>query len=333
MKRKGTILFALLLATAPSFPCGNSYHRSANADEYVHGSRMESFRFKRAFSNSALMAELTSLTDAINTQLDLFENENDRALTYMRMGRYDEATTILEKLEKEKPGEYNVIANLGTLYELKGENEKALQYIRKAVAINAQSHRGSEWFHIKILEAKLLHKNADWWKTHHVLDIAAVQKSPELIISDIVYQLKERLPFTQSPDVLMAAVLNETGDYLLEQNKNEQAWIIFKIATEYDSDNLFSLQTKIAVLEKKLTAGNKPLPDYNAHFVNADELIKTGTDLLEKGIGMYNRYQDREKEKAVAESRKRKIYFFAVGGLIIGLGVLLYFSLRKKNVA
>lgn len=333
MRLKGTILLALLLATAPIFPCGNSYHRSANADEYAYGSRMESFRFKRAFSNSALMEDLTHLTDAINTQLELFENENDRALTYMRMGRYDEATTILEKLEKEKPGEYNVIANLGTLYELKDENEKALQYIRKAIAINAQSHRGSEWFHIKILEAKLLKKNNDWWKTHRVLDIPSVQKLPELIISDIVYQLKERLPFTQSPDVLMAAVLNETGDYLLLQNKNEQAWIIFKIAAEYDGDTLFSLQTKIATLEKKLTAGNKPLPDYNSHFVNADELIKTGTNLLEKGIGMYNRYQDREAEKVRAENRKRKIYFLAGGGILVGLALLLYFSFRKKKMA
>lgn len=331
MKKRLFILLSFFLVSAQGFPCGNSYQRSSNAEEYADGSRLESFRFKRSFDKGPLMAELTSLTDAINTQLNLFENENDQALTYMRLGRYDEAAAILEKLEKEKPGEYNVIANLGTLYELKGENEKALQYIQKAVSINAQSHHGSEWIHIKILQAKLLHKNDDWWVTHPVLDIPSVEKAPELIISDLIYQLKERLPFTQAPDELMAAVLRETANYLQHQNKKEQAWIIYKIAIGYDSNDLFGLKKEITSLEKYFDNNKIPLPDITAHYVTADELIESGTNLLEKGIGMYNRYQDRAKEKEREEKRKRTIYIIAVGGLITGLAFFLYFSLRKKK--
>jgi tetratricopeptide (TPR) repeat protein len=331
LKLRSFILIILFLVNARSYPCGNSYHRSYNADEYTKGSSLETFRFKRGFDNAALLAELSVLTDAINDQLSLFENENDKALTYMRIGRYAEATALLEKLEKEKPGEYNVVANLGTLYELKGENEKALQYIQKAMAINAASHHGSEWFHIKILRAKLLQKDDDWWKTHPVLDIASLQKPTDIIISDIIYQLKERLPFTKAPDALMAAVLHETGEYLQQQHKNEQAWIIFKIAAEYDRDNLFPLQTKTAALEKKLKAANIPLPDYNSHFTSAAELIESGKTLVEKGIGMYNRYQDREKEKLRKEKRQRTIYLIAVSALVAGLAAFIYFSLRKKK--
>lgn len=331
MKYRLFITVSCILLAAPGFPCGNSYHPSSNADEYTAGSRLESFRFKQAFSRGPLMNELTQLTDAINAQLNLFENENDQALTCMRLGRYDEAMAILEKLEKEKPGEYNIIANLGTLFELRGENEKALAYIQKAVSINAESHHGSEWFHIKILQAKLQHKEDEWWTTHAVLDIPAVKKEPEIIISDLVYQLKERLPFTPAPNELMAAVLNETAAYLQQQKKNEQAWIIYKIAVGYDHKKLFGFEKKIASAEKYFKENNIPQPDISAHYIAAGELIENGANLLEKGLGMYNRYQERAKEKEQAEKRKKTIYIISVSGVILALGLFLYRNFRKKN--
>ncbi len=45
--------------------------------------------------------------------------------------------------------------NLGTVYELLGENENALLWIKKAVAIDPASHGNSEWIHVRILEAKI----------------------------------------------------------------------------------------------------------------------------------------------------------------------------------
>ena len=138
------------------------------------------------------------------------------------MGQYDTAYAILTRLEKEKPNEYNIIANLGTLYELKGENEKALVYIKKAIALNSESHHGSEWFHIQILEAKLQGRSSDWWITHPVLNLSKIKKDSEIIISDITYQLKERIPFTKKPDLMMAAILKESGAYLEKHNKQQQ---------------------------------------------------------------------------------------------------------------
>lgn len=331
MKRRCIILLSFFLVNAPGYPCGNSFRRSVHAEEYQKGSSLETFRFKRGFDHAALVAELNSIADAISDRFSLFENENDKALTYMRMGRYAEATTILEKLAKEKPGEYNIVANLGTLYELKGENEKALEYIRKAIAINAASHHGSEWVHVKILEAKLLNKNADWWKTHPVLDITRVQKTPEIIISDITYQLKERLPFTKAPDALMASILHETGDYLQQQNKNGQAWILYKIAEEYDKEQLFPLQSKTEMLEKKLAAAGIPLPDYRSHFTGNATLAESGKDLVEKGIGMYNRYQEREKEKLRKEKNQKTIFMLATGALVAVLAVFIYVQFRRKK--
>ncbi|MCX6318361.1 MAG: tetratricopeptide repeat protein [Bacteroidetes bacterium] len=333
MMRKPLILAAFFLISASGYPCGNSYHRSENAEEYVAGNKLETFRFKRSYNQAALMTDLTRITDEINARLELFENENDQALTYMRMGRYDEALILLQKLEKEKPDEYNVVANLGTLYELTGENEKALSYIKKAVALNAQSHRGSEWVHIKILEAKLLQKDAAWWKTHPVLSISTTSKTPETIINDITYQLKERLPFTPKPDLLTAAVLNETGDYLVQQQKHEQAWIIYKIGDEYDNEKVFGLAEKLQREETYLDKNKIPLPEYEMHFTHNENLIQTGANLLEKGLGMYNRYQEKEREKAQAARREKNMYYGIAGALALLAIILLYFNFRKKKAA
>lgn len=330
MKRKPVLLVCLIVFTTAGYPCGNSYHRSTNADEYVSGTNLEKFRFRRSFSNALLLEELNRITDEINSRLSLFENENDKALTYMRMGRYNEALAILQQLEKEKPGEYNVLANLGTLYELMGENEKALTYIKKAVSINASSHRGSEWIHIKILEAKMQQKDADWWKTHSILNISEAAKPAATIMSDIIYQLKERLPFTRTPNALMAAILNESATYFAQQEKKEQAWILYKIASEYDPENKFDTLKKADGLEKSFTANGVALPDYQSHFVNNDELVKSGTDLLEKGMGMYDRYREREQEKMKAEKSQNTIFWIVVAGIVVALAVFLYYSLRKK---
>jgi tetratricopeptide (TPR) repeat protein len=333
MKIKLILFGTVFLVSAKSFPCGNAYHRSSNMEEYASGSKLEYFRFNQQFNYSLLVEELNKLSDAINADLNLFENENDKALAYMRMGKIDEAINILERLEKEKPGEYNVIANLGTAYELKGENEKALRYITKAVSINAASHRGSEWFHIKILEAKLLNKNESWWTTHPVLNLATVKKDPEIIISDIIYQLKERLPFTKKPDLMMAAVLHETGDFLIKNNKQEQAWIIFKIGVEYDRSNTLGLDKKVQTLEKYFTKNNIPVPDYTSHFVKTENIVETGKNLLEKGYDIFTKHQDKVREREKAERRQRTILYAAASGAVILLAFILYYKQRRKRAS
>lgn len=329
------IVFMVALFSLPVTvsPCGNSYRRSTNTDEYIKGSRLESFKFRQQFDYTFLTDELNKLADAISADLNLFENENDQALTYMRLGKYDKAINILKRLEQEKPDEYNVIANLGTAYELKGENKLALEYILKAVAINSASHHGSEWFHIKILEAKLLNRDPGWWKAHKILNLQGLSKDAETIISDIIYQLKERLPFTKKPNVMMASILAETGDFLLKNKKQQQAWVIFKMAAEYDADNSFKTNESLIKTEKYLSANNLPLPDYKAHFISADNLVEKGKNLLEKGLNIYNNYQEKEKEKIKKKKRQNTLLYIIIAGVAIISGLLIYYGSRKRKAS
>ncbi|HEX2630380.1 MAG TPA: BTAD domain-containing putative transcriptional regulator, partial [Chitinophagaceae bacterium] len=84
-----------------------------------------------------------------------YELLSDYAWNELRVGNKENAVKLLERLYAKHPNEYNIVANLGTAYEVTGKDAKALEYLKKAVAINAASHYNSEWIHIKILEQKL----------------------------------------------------------------------------------------------------------------------------------------------------------------------------------
>ena len=62
-----------------------------------------------------------------------FTNRNDYAVALVFLGRHDEAISLLQSLEKETPNHYSTAANLGTAYELSGNNELALQWSRRCV--------------------------------------------------------------------------------------------------------------------------------------------------------------------------------------------------------
>src|SRR5262245_12116318 len=66
----------------------------------------------------------TALRSATN-----FNDRSDYSVALMYLGRNQEAVALLEQLEKEKPGEYFIAANLGTACELSGNNEEALRWI------------------------------------------------------------------------------------------------------------------------------------------------------------------------------------------------------------
>ena len=331
MKQRLSILFILLLVPALLFPCGNSYRSNAHTTEYLKDNQLASFRFRKGFDQSVLLQEFYRLSDAISNKLNLFENQNDKALASLRMGKTEEAIAILEQLNKEKPNEYKVIANLGTAYELAGRNKEALQYIRRAMQLNSQSHQGSEWFHIQVLEAKLQNKPANWWINHPVLHFDQLQKDEETIISDVVYQLKERLPFTPRPDLMMAAILRDAAAYIRKQKKWQQEWVLLRIGAEYDTDKKLSLDNLIETVETRLKAENMPIPDLATHFGNEDDLLKKGKDLLEKGIELVNGEKEKHADKeAVSGNEQNKLWILILAGALLA-GAGLYFGFRKKQ--
>ena len=80
---------------------------------------------------------------------------SDKGFVLIISGRYSEAIDLYLQIEKLEPNRYSTASNIGTAYEMIGENEKALHWIKRAVAIDPASHDNSEWIHVNILEAKI----------------------------------------------------------------------------------------------------------------------------------------------------------------------------------
>lgn len=80
---------------------------------------------------------------------------SDYAASLIYLREYDEAKKIYFFIENMNPNLYTTASNLGTLYELVGTADSALIWIKKSVKLNPNSHEGSEWIHIKILEFKI----------------------------------------------------------------------------------------------------------------------------------------------------------------------------------
>lgn len=177
-----------------------------------------------------------------------YQERSNYAATLVYKGEYAKAVEIFEELEKSHPGEYIIAANLGTAYELSGDNEKALKWISEGIHRNPKSHYGTEWLHIKILEAKIeLAKDPNWLKTHSVLglnfenearpkmpwqwpegqDVKSTQEALE-------YQLHERLEFVKPPDPIVGELLGDLGNILSLTRSLEHAIAVYDLALTFN---------------------------------------------------------------------------------------------------
>jgi tetratricopeptide (TPR) repeat protein len=159
------------------------------------------------------------------------------------LGQFEKARQVLEEAEKRNPGDYAVASNLGTVYELLGENEKARQWIAEGMKRNPASHRGTEWLHLKILDAKIaLAADPKWLQTHSVLDVnygneaRPVAPPPEAGPARLLalqHQLRERLQFVKPPDAIVGELLFALGNEVAVKGAVQIALGIYELAATY----------------------------------------------------------------------------------------------------
>jgi hypothetical protein len=173
---------------------------------------------------------------------------SDYASALIRRGDSPKAVEILESIERTNPGEYRVAANLGTAYELSGDLVKAHQWISEGIRRNPRSHDGTEWLHLRILEARqALAKDPKWLSTHSVtgLDFGkdAEPRKPERwpkdsgnaegVIAALTYQLRERMAFVPAPDPLVGSLIADLAVMLLLFRSPDVAVPVFDLALTY----------------------------------------------------------------------------------------------------
>jgi tetratricopeptide (TPR) repeat protein len=244
----------LVAFALPSLACIWTYGTSIEGKQAKVNDGGADF-YKQRLSPDEIKAEWKKKLSELEAQLKPdsdYKLRSDYAAALIHVGENKKAIEILEAVEKSKPGEYITAANLGTAYELNGEDEKALEWIKKGIERNAQSHYGTEWVHVKILEAKLeLAKDPNWLKTHTVLGLNfgkdARPLMPGLPVPDhtgkerntddamyaVEYQLHERLAFVSPPDAVVADLLFDLGNMFALAKTVEHAKPVYEMSLKF----------------------------------------------------------------------------------------------------
>jgi tetratricopeptide (TPR) repeat protein len=328
-------LFFICLALLGNlcYACLNEEHITKSGKSSVDGFSLHDLQFYKTHDKATLELALKNLlSEKEVTPTDILATKNSIAVTLIKLGRFVEAEDILNELLKKYPENYSVTINLGTLYELQGKNAKALQFINKAVAINPDSHSGSEWFHIKILEYKLKNIDESNISTQNILTLYNIKKTPSEIAYEVGYQLQERIPFTPAPNILIAKVMQELGDYLADSISLSGAYVIYEIAMDYDRQNVLKLSKSRDALIPYLKKYGEKIPQTGIYYIDRiipvdnGGKVKAAVTILEKGFDYFNNTEKKRKEEA--ERRKQYLVFGGIGLAITILGLFFY---KKRN--
>ena len=262
-----------------------------------------------SFPQDALFTYLHALES--DSTIPYFKRQNDASILYMRLADPYTAKEMLLNLERTNPGRYSVAANLGTAYELLGQLDSALLWINRAVAINPESHEGSEWMHVMILRYRIAkQKNPNYMAGGSALmfDFGTldIPQNPyglniDKVSKELAYQLQERLSFIGPPDTLMGMLLFDYANLLaLSDNPKRSLWY-FQAAKEYgfSSDIL------------------------NARAKRIEEILNENPNAV---------LTDFEAKEVEMESQGTPVYFIAIGiALLAVLGVWMLLRKGKNN--
>lgn len=244
----------LLSLSIPATACINSYYIHLDSGTTAEDAKEQILNY--------------TFTDEKNEILQLYE-KNDFAVLHIYSGNYQQAIKLLHEIEKKFPKNAITAANLGTAYELLGDLEKSKYWIKEGMTRDENIHGGSEWIHLKILDAQLaLRKDKNWLKTHDVLDVnfghstIAYPNKQQVEAYGKSYNLAEILEHSSVQMVQRTRFLD------IKEHEPVVAQILFNIAnTEfyfgnyYDADIVYGKAknhgySDLSLLEKRLTYVN-----------------------------------------------------------------------------
>lgn len=243
MNKFKVLIIVLVLISFKSFACLNGETKILKNEAYAYidhdGINPQGHNFFKG-DFPRLIIELDSLYKKTK-DLDYL---SDKGYLLIVQGKYNEALNLYLNIEKIEPNRYSTASNLGTLYELMGENQKAYIWIKKSIEINPESHKGSEWLHLRILEAKikklkdvsgqfLINTN---FGTSSEPKTKLSKKEVDELTQSIYYQVNERMSFIEPKDKIISILLFELGNLAELKGENNSALETYRTARLYGYD-------------------------------------------------------------------------------------------------
>ncbi len=243
MTRILLIATLLTLTFGYSFACLNGASKILRNGEILYADYDSNvplghdFNIERA---KVIILEIDSLYQATKN----IDYLSDKALLLIILKEYDKAIKIYLEIEKKNPGRYETASNIGTAYELIGENKKALKWIKKAIEIDTNSHHGSEWIHRNILETKIagdkLVNSMSLLNIDFGNDSVPVSTIPKSELGNLYvhlfYQLNERIYFVKPKDKIVAQLLFDLGNLAYLHDYYKDAIEDYELAMQYGFD-------------------------------------------------------------------------------------------------
>ncbi|RFS16503.1 tetratricopeptide repeat protein [Emticicia sp. C21] len=265
MKKISLLVMAVLATVIHSLACinGDTQFLSDGSlvSQHLESDAVHNLFFYKESYNKAYK-QLNSLYKATK-KIDYL---SDKGVILILRGKYSEAIKFYLEIERMQPNRYSTASNLGTAYELNGQAEEALKWIKKAYEINPLSHEHSEWLHVKILEAKV---KGDAYVTDNFLlhtsfgsgdePFSKLHQSDLLRIKyALIYQLSERISFVKTTDKIVARLFFELANIEAVQRNFNNAVEYYKEAQAYGfTDGL--LQARIRSASEGLQSAEKKI--------------------------------------------------------------------------
>lgn len=298
---KSIVIIGVLFISLPSKGCGNEYGHSLDG-EMIHSRwfMLPSRIWKH--DTVSIGDKVKRLQYKLNRDTANHKLLSDLAWNYMKLGKVKEGMGILKPLVTQYPNEYNLVANYGTGFELLGQLDSALKYIERGVAINAKSHRGSEWIHVEILKAKIKDKKIPGWLTKNSIitekKIKGLLKNSkrnglEYLNQHIKYQLKTRLPFTPPPNRVMFNIMRTMFEVHKEHGTYENAFLFCAYSIQFapspwESDKAFRSLERL----NKARLANPKNTRLPRRFVQMMISSRINPSFLKRGLHEFSSTQD-----------------------------------------
>jgi len=286
MKRLITIVLTLFLFN-PTFSCLNGDSKVLKDGTFLYEDREGNVPYGHDFYVDNYDKLINKLDSLYNSTKDI-DYLSDKGLLLILLKKYESAIKLYLNIEKIKPDRYSTASNIGTAYELIGENKKALRWIKKSVELDSESHNNSEWIHVKILEAKI--KGEQFYTTNFLLntdfglDILPNTQMPYEQLQDLsnslYYQLNERVSFVKPEDKIVAQLLFDIGNIAFLLRNNYDALADYKQAKIYGYEGELIEkrieQTKLLIKEVERNRELKRLNDNKYSYLKCVLLICGG---------------------------------------------------------
>ena len=254
------LLVSLLLISYTSiFGCINGPSKFLKNGDYVYMSEINTIPEGHHFNTENIANSIHELDSLYKTKKDL---DYLADIGYLKIigGDYKGAINIYKKVEKEKPNQYSTASNIGTAYELIGDNKNALKWITKAIELDSTSHFGSEWIHVNILKQKI---GLTKLSSIALLETDfGIERKPstrlkaeeiEQLRKALYFQLAERMSFIKEENEILALLLFDYGNLLTFQTSTRaEAEDAYKLAKEYGLKSPL-LKDRIAYIKSDFT--------------------------------------------------------------------------------